>query len=68
MNTCYEDLLSAAKEVEETFENVDMYMLNTDSQKKMETFCQSVQRLLSVIKCYESYVYSLLKSACSQKG
>ena len=48
MNAYYEDLLSAAKEVEETFENVDMYMLKTDSQKKVETF---LSKCTNVVKC-----------------
>ena len=48
MNTCYQDLVSAAKEVEETFEDIDMYMLNTESQKKVESF---LSKCSNVVKC-----------------
>ena len=48
MNTCYQDLVSAAKEVEETFEDIDIYMLNTESQKKVESF---LSKCSNVVKC-----------------
>ena len=48
MNTCYQDLVTAAKEVEDTFEEIDMYMLNTQSQKKVEQF---LSKCSNVVKC-----------------
>ena len=58
MNTCYQDLVSAAKEVEETFEDIDMYMLNTESQKKVESF---LSKCSNVVKCDKM----LMKATCT---
>ena len=42
MNSRYNDLVKAAKEVEETFEQVDLYMLNDATQKKSRLFSQQM--------------------------
>ena len=62
MNTRYNDLVKAAKEVEETFEQVDLYMLNDATQKKVDCFLSKCSNVVACDKMLMKTAHSVFST------